>query len=158
MHKELVIAIVIGVMGGLVVFGGIKIANDAKNNLVSPQSDIISPAIVAEAITDGGTSNPTPSTDSSSAPTGYKLTITQPQPYQLIESDRLILKGASNPEDKIIIIADVGSYYLSANDKGNFDQEVKLTSGYNSITVFAVNKDGNNQKLDLTYISSPTKI
>lgn len=142
MKNEVVIAIFIGCVLGLVIAFGIRNANQAIKTV---QSKPTPPPQVLENIQPEKVA-PIPENKS-------VLTITSPENNSLIDTQKVKIVGKTEPNTTILLVYEEGENILSADDEGNFSQEITLTGGQNqiSISVFDANGNETNKILSLVY-------
>ena len=130
MRKEVWLAIIGGIVLGLVIGFGVYRINFAFKKGSSPQG------------------SPTPSPNNQSG-----LTIAKPNYDDVITSLPLKISGIASKDSWIVISTDTNDYVTKADDKGTFEKEVDLQGGVNQIIVSAVTQDKNisSQELRLIY-------
>lgn len=137
MRKEVLFAVIIGVLlGGIVAFGVWR----ANLALVSQKNQVQS-------------ENPTtPKTEEEIATS--QLVITEPENNLVVASDKITIKGSATPGATIVILANSGETIFEAGADGSLEHEVGLVGGANKITVVAYDKDGNESKQTLNIVYS----
>jgi len=120
MRKEVIFAIILGLILGGVIIYGINLANNSVNHIDDQNKDLITSPTVT----------PTPS------PT---LKITSPQNHQVIFEDTTTLVGKTEPLAFISFISEEDEIIIQADEQGNFSQEIDLVGGDNQITISSAN-------------------
>lgn len=138
MKKELVWAIITGFGLGLIITWGIWSAKKA----VQPEK----PVIVEESVT------PTP------VPPAISLIINQPQEESIIDKDKTILSGTTDPKAILAILTEKSELILEADEKGKFETEIDLVEGANEITVFAFDEEGDEASRSMTIVYSTAEL
>ncbi len=78
--------------------------------------------------------------------TGFSLTVTQPADNSLSNTERIEVRGHTNPG--AVVSAD--QVITRADDQGNFTMTVRLEEGLNVIEVVASDETGNEATVNLT--------
>lgn len=137
MRKEVLVAILIGIiLGGLVAFGIWR-----ANLAFLPQKE--------ETKTEQ-TASPTSKPDASLS----SLIITQPENGSVIPESKVIIKGAAAPNSTVVILTESNDFVTQADKDGGFEQEAELEGGPNEITVTAYDDSGNETTQTLTLVYS----
>jgi len=142
MKKEVLIAIVSGLILGLVITFGIYTANrsiEKQKNAKKAQETPL-PA------------SPSPSLSQKT------LTITSPENYDLINQRELTINGIAWPEAVIAIITENSEFFTQADNEGYFLHKLNLVKGYNEITVIATDELNSTQTQNLVVTYSTNKI
>jgi len=122
MRKEVILALVIGIIIGAVVLFGIRLANSsATPRRPEPTTPLVSPTTAPQP------ANP--------------LTITTPTNHAVVFSADLPIKGASLPDSTIIVVSEEDEKIIDADKSGHFETEIKLTGGENNILINAFSSD-----------------
>jgi glucodextranase-like protein len=132
MRKEIIIAILIGIIFGLVVTYGIYTANKAisqKPGAGKKGSVLPSPTATPEPLVD--------------------LHISSPEDSLVLEKSNVTISGTTVPEGIVTIITETDEIITQANAEGVFRQEIELIKGANTITISAT---------DLSKVSQPQVI
>lgn len=141
MRKEVLFAVIFGViLGGIILFG-INLANNSVNN---------SPAAT----------NPTPTVQNvSPTPTpqvSNKFDILIPQDHSVITEDTTTIRGTAKPNSSIAIMTESNDLLIEASQEGTFSAQINLVPGVNKIKVVQADKDHNTQTISLSVIQSDT--
>lgn len=74
------------------------------------------------------------------------LTLSQPQDQLVVDNPEVIVEGRTDPEVKVMI----NNQSVGVNDKGEFNQVIRLSSEVNKITITAISKFGQKVEVDRT--------
>lgn len=136
MKKEVLIAIVAGLILGLIITVGIYTANRSLN---------------VQRAKKQMQSAPTPSL----TPTANNktLNLTSHENFDLIDDAAVNLSGVAWPGAVVALISEVDNQIIAADDEGIFVFKTKLIKGFNEITIVAADETGaiQTQNLILTY-------
>jgi hypothetical protein len=142
MKKEVLIAIAIGFVLGLIITVGIWTANRTlKNPRPSPEGQIEQPV-----------TSPTPT--SSELP----LTITSPEDNAIIDTEKIEISGKTAPDVTVLVLYEEGEKIIQADKEGEFSTEITLVGGGNEITVSAYDTEGNEDTQTLNLVFSTAEI
>ncbi len=141
-RKEITIAVIIGLLVGLVVVGGIIRARSALENITPPEINI-----------GQSKSSPSPTPEANS----HFLDLTTID-NQVLNKNSIIIEGSTLPNTYIVILGEKSEYIIVPSDTGGFSQEVTLTTGANTITITSYENDGNSQKQTLNVIYTTAEI
>ena len=142
MRKEVILAIVGGVVLGLLVIGGLWWTNKAtteENLNITPTPVLEQPPTLT------------------SAPS-LSLEIISPEDESIIEEEKITLEGKTAPESVVVVIYPEGENIVEADEEGNFETEITLVGGANEIKVTAYDEEGNQAEKNLTLVYSTAKI
>jgi len=142
MRKEVILAIVGGVVLGLLVIGGLWWTNRAtteENLNITPTPVLEQPPTLT------------------SAPS-LSLEIISPEDESIIEEEKITLEGETAPESVVVVIYPEGENIVEADEEGNFETEITLVGGANEIKITAYDEEGNQAEKNLTLIYSTAKI
>lgn len=141
MKKEIIIAILVGLVLGLIITFGIYTANQAIKN--QNQTTNL-PA-------NGTTPSPSPVNT-------HKLEITEPENNLVIKKDKIIVSGITEPKNSVAVLTEESNELVLADEEGVFSAEVKLVSGANEIKIISIDKNNQKQEKILTLVYSTAKI
>lgn len=146
MRKEVLAAIIVGFVLGLIITFGIWSASraltDQKTKL--PSDRPLSPTEV-------------PSLSPAPLPS-FSLSIVKPENESIVNSEKITLSGNTQPEAQVVVVWENGETLLQADESGSFDTEVSLVSGLNEITITAIAKDGKEAIKTITVVYSTEEI
>lgn len=141
MKKEILIAIAIGFILGLVITFGIWTANKSLQQNTKTQKTDVSETqpIVTETLP----------TEEEQIP----LTISFPEDNSLVDQEKIEVTGKTAAQATIVILYEEGEEVFQADEEGEFSQEITLVGGANEIKITAFDAEGNeaNQILNLVY-------
>lgn len=142
MRKEVLFAISIGFLLGLVITFGIYRANRAIKERAGSEKN---PEVASQP--------PSP------IPHLPNLKIFQPENNLVVYDDEIMLQGESDPELIISILSEDDQQTIFQTGKeGTFSAKIKLISGANEIKVISFDSEGKKVEENLTIILSSTKI
>lgn len=135
MRKEVVFALIAGSLLGLVIAFGIWRVNVLFNS---------------RKTTGTGVSSPTPS-----ASTQFGITLAKPEDLDVVVSSPQTFSGITKPNAWVVISTDMNDYFVQAANDGTFNQDVKLATGVNQITLTAFSETGETATTKLILVYSP---
>lgn len=127
MRKEILLAIIVGVIFGLGATFGIYTLRQKIFRNTTPD------AIEQSKL--GVESSPLPSGNS-------RLNITNPQQDTFVEEKTVQVVGRALPDSLVTILASGNEFIATADKDGDFSIEVTLVEGGNKLTVVATAPDG----------------
>jgi hypothetical protein len=142
MKKEVVLAITIGFIVGLVitfVFYRFKIIPGQNNEILSP----------APSNNSQGLNN---------SPSDSVLTIISPLDQSISQEAKTTISGKTNSLSWVVIMGEKGEKMVQADNEGNFQTDLLLISGENEIFITAVNNEGEEISQTLTIVYSTAEI
>lgn len=141
MRKEILLAIVVGILAGLGVTYIIYTVRQAMLRNTTP----------SEIEQRRQESAPTPS------PTTSSLTIKHPTPDFLTSEASVQVVGKALPESYIVVLAPKGEYITTADKDGDFAITVDLQEGGNKLTIVATTPEGQQETAVATavYLKEP---
>jgi hypothetical protein len=127
MKKEVLIAVVLGIIVGLVITFGMYTANTALQRKAQQIKD----------------ASPTP-TPTSELQNGQNSSIIVygPEDNMLTDKDKVQLSGSTDPNAIVVIFVNDKETITTADGKGNFSAELSLVGGSNIITTIATDTNG----------------
>jgi len=140
MRKEIIIAIIIGFVVGLIITFGVFIANRSLKERSQPKANLPSPL---------ATPLPSPVTN---------IEITEPDNNLVVDKDTVAVSGKTEPKTTIAIFAENYEDLIFSDDEGLFITEVPLVGGANEIKLTSVGKNGERQEKVLTIVYTTSKI
>ncbi len=152
MRKEVLVAIFLGIILGLLVVGGIwwNSKGSQKN------SEVIVPEEEQESTLENKDE------DKEAFPQQQKsaifLGINYPEEGAIIDTEEVKVSGETIPGAVVVLIYPEGETIITANDKGLFEGTVVLTGGANEIKVSAYDHQGNKKEALLTIVYSTAKL
>jgi len=146
MKKEILIAIIIGFVLGLVITFGIWTANKSlKEGTTSNQQT---------GVTENENITPVPTQVEEKLP----LTIISPENNALLNQEKLEIVGKTSPKAVVAISYEEGEKIIEADEKGDFKGEITLVGGSNKINVSAFDSQGNEASKSLNLVFSTAEI
>lgn len=122
MRKEVVLAIIIGVILGGIILYGINLANNSSSQNNKTKTEL-----------------ETKITDTPSPPEPKnQISIITPLNNSVVTDTQVTLKGVAKANSTIAIISENDDIITNADSKGNFSSTINLSSGENLITVTGV--------------------
>jgi hypothetical protein len=122
MKKEMIIAIVIGFLLGLIITFGVyrlRVAKDRKSNTLVPSP----------------TTSVTPVADS-------QITIHSPEEGSIQQEKTATVTGSTIPDSYVVLFVNETEYIRQSDESGNFSFDVELADGSNLLAVQVLTDDG----------------
>lgn len=137
MKKEVIIAVVAGLILGLIITMGIYTANRS----ISEQKN--KPARQNQSL-------PSLAPNLANAKT---LNLTSHENYDLVDQDDIVLAGVAWPKAVVALLTENGNQLAEADAEGIFSFNARLIKGFNEVTVIASDDTGSTQSqtIILTY-------
>lgn len=139
MQKEVLLAILIGLVMGLFITFGVYQARQSND-----QEAAIDVQELEQEL------GPTSSIEK----TG-KLAVYNPEDESVVDDSTIKVTGKTEVKDYVVIYVNDKPYITQADETGNFSQEVELDQLSNIITVHSLNEDGEKYELTKTVIVHP---
>ena len=137
MSKEVIAAIVTGIVLGVIVAFGVWRANVAfKPGGQNGQSQSSTPA-------------PEPTQAENSG-----ITIAKPQQNQVVLETPVIISGITRANSWVAISTEEEDYILKSDENGEFEQKVELVGGVNQLVISAFDEEGDESKSNLLLVYS----
>ncbi|RLC34933.1 hypothetical protein DRH14_01950 [Candidatus Shapirobacteria bacterium] len=152
MLKELFLAILIGGILGFTVTGGIW---NFKHKKSSPKPTTPTPTISLDNSNTSPSPNPTGQTTTKAS---NFLDINQPQDQTIIDQDTIKIKGQTTPLSQVVILVNNQSFFIEANQQGNFSQKIELEGGANLIQISSIDPNDNQIDKEILITYSTAKI
>ncbi len=137
MRKEILLAIVVGIIAGLGVTYAIYVV---RQNMLRSST----PGEIEQSRQQEVSSSPTP--------TASNLTIKQPVPDFLTDQDSVQIVGKALPQSYLVILTETGEVITTADQDGDFAVTVDLIEGGNKLTVVATTPEGQQESLVVTAV------
>lgn len=142
MRKEVVFAIIIGlVLGGIILFG-FQIANQSAKEAASP------------ATSSGQIASPTPLPSASQS----NLGLTEPLDHAVVNTSSIKISGKTLPNSTIAVESETDDALLTADENGGFTTNFKLTGGENLIRITALLPDQKIEDLEIVVVYTTAKL
>lgn len=143
MKKEVIIAIIIGLLIGLVFTLGISTANKALNQQK------------AKKLTPQDSGNSLTTSNNNQQKT---LTVTSHENFDLINQSETTLSGIAWPKAVIALMAETQTRLIQADSEGIFTFQINLIKGFNEISLIATDETNTTQTQNLVLTYSTSKI
>jgi hypothetical protein len=134
MRKEVILAILLGLVMGLIITYGIYRARtsfeSASNNPFAP--------------------SPTPAT--SLEQTSGHLVLITPEDESVTANPELTITGTTLPKSIVVIFVNDTYSITSADETGNFSEKVTLADGSNFISIHSLDENGQSTQVDRTVV------
>ena len=143
MKKEILIAILIGFILGLIITFGIWTANKSLKDNQDEQS----PKKTGEV------SVLTPE-ETEELKKQISLEITEPINNSISEEEEITIKGTTSPFAVVTVIYQESEKIIEADEQGSFETEISLVGGTNEIKISAFNQADNTMSKILNVIYS----
>ncbi|OGM20854.1 hypothetical protein A2863_00060 [Candidatus Woesebacteria bacterium RIFCSPHIGHO2_01_FULL_38_9b] len=138
MRKEIIIAIFVGILVGLVVAFGVWRANSAikTSNNISTQKNIQPSPDVKNPLNEE-----------------LNITLSQPEDLDVVSQNTTQIMGITRPNTLVVISSEEDDYVIKSDLNGEFKQDIKLASGINEIAlhVFDNNQNESQSTIILVY-------
>ncbi len=140
MRKEVVFAIIVGLILGLVILYGIQIANQSSKQAVST------------------TVTPTPENSTTITPNPVSLTILSPQNHAVVSTATVKITGKTFSNSSVAISDSVDDALVTSGTDGNFTANLNLTGGGNIIKFTVLKPDQTTDSTKIAVIYTSAKI
>jgi hypothetical protein len=130
MKKEIIFAVSIGLIVGLIITFGMYRAQQAMKGA----------STINSSITDALTS---PQTSSANQQSEDAFLVTQPEDESLVTEASIHVSGQTYPNSTIVVLGGTTEAIGSSDDKGNFSVAVNLQSGANILSIRVLNPNYN---------------
>jgi len=137
MRKEVVLAIIAGVVLGVVVAFGVWRANSA----LKPKGEESKNVAQSE-------------NKNVSSPSKLSLTIAKPGNNEVITEIPIVVSGITKPFSWVTISGQEEDYIVSSDASGNFEENIDLSAGVNQIIVKVFDEQGNSFEQNLIVVYS----
>lgn len=140
MRKEVILAVIIGVLLGGVILYGINLANNSSST--DNEEDELN-----------GNSQISPSPTSGLE---NQINFISPLNNSVVTDAQITLKGTAKPNSNVAIITENDDILTVVNATGNFSSTINLTNGENIITVTTVDENQATSSSSITVIRTTT--
>lgn len=138
MRKEILLAIIVGIVVGLGITFGLYLLRER-----------FQPRQTLQQIANLGQMEASPSPDAAGT-----LTIQQPRNNFYTQDSFVRIVGRATPNSHIVILAEDAEYLTTADQDGDFSQEIELTAGGNRVTVVSTSPEGEQEDVVLSIVFS----
>ncbi len=141
MRKEILLAIIVGVVFGLGVTFAVYTLRQRLFRNTTPDA-------IEQSRNQGASNNPSPSPNS---------TLTIQRPLQDIATDQnsLQIVGRAQPSSLVVVLAGTGEFITNADQDGDFALTVTLVQGGNKLSVVATTPEGSQESTILNVVYVP---
>lgn len=136
MRKEVLVAIISGIVLGLLVAFGIWRANLTLSSKTPKPQNLNSTQEQSQEIAKSS------------------LVVTQPENLSVVSQEKVLVKGTAEPKSVVLILANDSQQTLEAKQDGNFETEIELSGGPNEILVKSFNDQGVEAEQKITVVYS----
>lgn len=124
MRKEVVLAVITGIILGGVILYGLNLANNSVQTQKPDETGIAKPSTAPTQIT-----------------TTSNLSFVSPQNHAVITDTAITLKGTAKPNTEIAIVSENDDILTTSDGQGNFSANITLINGENIITIASVDSN-----------------
>jgi hypothetical protein len=135
MKKEVVVAVLIGLILGLIITYGYYRAQTASTFTQTPDL----------------TATPEPTADTTQL---GNLVLHSPQDETLTDNPDLQIAGTTDPNSFVVIFVNDDESITTADESGNFSLSAKLKQDANIISVYSIDEDGKTSSVERTVVYS----
>ncbi len=146
MRKEVVVAIVLGFLLGLLIVGGFWWTNQRPASPVGQTEEKEQP-LSSEEIP----------VQASEEPLVF-VRVNYPEEGAIIETSEVRISGQTVPGAVVVLIYAEGETIVTADDQGDFVGTALLTGGANEVKVVSYDYQGNKDEATLTIVYSTAKL
>lgn len=139
MKKEVIVAILIGLVLGLIITYGYYRAQTAGNADQNPDLS--------------ATPEPSPNVDQAG-----NLVLHSPQDEVLTDNQELQVAGTTDPGAFVVVFINEAEHVTTADESGNFSVSGKLSENANVIAVYSIDEDGKTSTIERTVVYSTTSL
>ena len=141
MRKEVLFAVILGLILGGVIIYGVLLANRSTQELVRTEA---TPTL--------------PNTNSLTPTPQPGLSITSPADHSVSFTDSVIITGTAQPSSQILIAGPDDQVLVPADQAGKFSATITLTGGENKIEITSLATDQTTQTTQISIIYTTAKI
>lgn len=145
MKKEVVLAVTVGFVLGLIITFGVWTANKNLKPLITQNQN-----------------QPTPTPNQINAPTPalsqISISITSPENEFVTTDKNLTLTGLTQPELPVFITTETNQTVVVADTTGKFSYDISLEGGYNRLTASVFDSSGNSASKEIIVTYTTSKI
>jgi len=138
MRKEILLAIIVGIVVGLGITFGLYLLRER-----------FQPRQTLQQLTTLGQTEASPSPEA-----GGTLTIQQPRNNLYTQDSFVRIVGRATPNSYLAILAEENEYLTTADQDGDFSQEIELSAGGNRVTVISTSPEGHQEEVVLSIVFS----
>lgn len=138
MRKEVLFAVIFGIILGAIILFGISLANNSVNSLNLNQSTA------------------TPSSEPANPPVKKTFEITSPQNHAVLTEKVITLYGRALPGSTLAVVSESDDLIIESSPEGTFSAQLNLIAGENTLTVTTLLKDNLTETQSITVIQTNT--
>ena len=148
MRKEIIFAVVLGIILGGIILYGLRLANEATKDLTQSLS---TPTPISENGNPPSQITPTPNPDNT-------IIITSPQNNFVSNENKITITGSAPKNTNLTIISEKAETIIETDENGKFNQEITLVGGENEITISGViNNEIKSTTITIIYTTAEIK-
>jgi len=141
MRKEVIYAVIFGIiLGGIILFG-INLANNSVSN----------PVISEDSTPSAKNTTPTPTVIIKKS-----LEIIFPQDHSVMTETSTTLRGIAEPNSTVAVITELNDLFVDVSPEGTFSAQIDLASGANTIKVVQAGIDNTTKDISISVIQTNT--
>jgi len=141
MKKEVLIAVAVGFILGLIITFGAYTANQALQKQKKPNNSHLPSASIAPVVKPIST-----------------LEITEPENNLVVKKATITVSGKTEPKTTVAFLAEDFNNLSLSDEQGLFSAEIPLVSGANEIKIISITKEGEKQEKIIDIVYSTAKI
>lgn len=141
MRKEILLAIIVGVVFGLGVTFAVYTLRQRFFRNTTPDA-------IEQSRQQGANTNPSPTPNST-------LSIQRPLQDFATDQNTVQIVGRAQSESLIVVLANNSEFVTSADKDGDFALQVSLVQGGNKLTVIATTSEGSQESAILNVVYAP---
>ncbi len=138
MRKEVLFAVIFGIILGAIILFGIRLANKSVSNLNLNKETA------------------TPSSEPAGTLTKKSFEIDSPQNHSVLTEKVITLTGRALPNSTLAVISEVDDLLIESSPEGTFSAQLNLVGGENTLTVTTLLKDNLTESQSITVIQTNT--
>lgn len=147
MRKEIIFAVILGIILGGIILYGLHLANDATKDL---SQNITAPTPTPNQIQTETTPSPVPENT---------IIITSPKNNSVVNTNKITLSGLAPKNTDLAVISEKSENLVKTEDNGNFNHEITLIGGENEISISAIiNNELKTTEITVIYTTAEIKI
>jgi hypothetical protein len=140
MHKEVLFAVIFGIILGGIILYGINLANNSVRDISITDSS---------SSAQNTTPTPTPTIKKS-------FDVLLPENHSVITEKTTLLKGIAKPLSTVAVITEANDLILDVSPEGTFSAQINLIAGTNKIKVIQADKNSTTNSISILVIQQDT--
>lgn len=138
MRKEILFAIIAGVILGVVIAFGVWRANSAIKNsdriaTENEAASTVTPVFIQQE---------------------FGISLASPEQSDVLTQSPTVFSGITKPSSWVVVLAEDNDYIIRSDEQGEFSQEVELAAGANQIKLTAFSDNGESAKKSVVVVYS----